>query len=198
MGRPSLIEEKRKAFMPIVAKTFVERGYRRSTTAEIAKRCGVQENVLYRVWPNKKTMFLAAIDFNFEATSATWKSLLEKAGEMESPATVILKHEAGHHGDWGLHRIAFAGLNEIDDEEILEALQNLYTRFVKFIIQTVERHRELHGLDAKDSLDIEIAAWSFIGLATAADIGRDLNLLGSKKRANLMGEVGKLVLNGDK
>ncbi|QQE11459.1 TetR/AcrR family transcriptional regulator [Planctomycetota bacterium] len=196
MGRPSLKEEKRKEFMPIVARTFVELGYRRSTTAEIARRCGVQENVLYRVWPNKKAMFLAAIDFNYEVTSATWQALLEKADDKTSPAEVILAHEAGHHGDWGLHRLAFAGLNEVDDAEILESLQNLYGRFVKFIIDVVKEHRERMGMKEGEGLDVETVAWSFVGLATAADIGRDLKLLGSKKRSKLMGGVGDVVLNG--
>ncbi|QDU33387.1 Nucleoid occlusion factor SlmA [Poriferisphaera corsica] len=188
-------------FLPIVAKTFVELGYRRSTTAEIAGRCGVQENVLYRIWPNKKAMFLAAIGFNREVTTTTWRGVVEAAEESQgkkrggrSAAEMILEHEAGHHGDWGLHRLAFAGLNEIDDEEILLALQGMYETFVGFIVDVVAKHREAAGLQKKTKGDLEVLAWGFVGLATAADIGRDLRLMDGKKRAKLMRELGGVLL----
>ena len=196
MGRPSLTEEKRREFMPIVAKTFVELGYRRSTTAEIAKRCGVQENVLYRVWPNKKAMFLASIEYNYQVTVADWHDIIEKLGGNESPAEKILEHEAGHHGDWGLYRLVFAGLNEIDDPDILAGLQGLYTRFVQFIQDVFTKHRKINNLPVVKSTDARLFAWALIGVASAADIGRDLQLLDEKARRKLWQQVGGMILNG--
>ena len=49
MPRPSKADERRRELLPLVAEAFSELGYRRATTAELAARCGVQENILYRL-----------------------------------------------------------------------------------------------------------------------------------------------------
>ena len=52
MARPSQSPEKIKELLPVVARAFAELGYRRTTTADLARRCGVRENVLYRLEHN--------------------------------------------------------------------------------------------------------------------------------------------------
>ena len=98
----------------MLAKAFAELGYRRATTSALAKRCGLRENQLYRLWPNKKAMFLASIDYLYGFTAAKWQKLLSQASDT-SPAERILNWEGEHRGETGLHRITFAGLNEADD-----------------------------------------------------------------------------------
>ena len=71
MPRKNLHVEKRDELLPAMAQTFTELGYRRTTTAELSRRCRVQENILYRLWPSKKGMFLAAIDFVYEFSERT-------------------------------------------------------------------------------------------------------------------------------
>ena len=46
-------------------------------TAELARRCAVQENILYRLWPNKKGMFIAAIEYVYDLSTEKWEDLLE-------------------------------------------------------------------------------------------------------------------------
>src|SRR5437868_4048708 len=115
MARPSLVAEKRKELMPVVARAFAEMGYRRTTTADLARRCGVRENILYRLWPDKKAMFVAAIEHVFDLSVETWGKLLEQPTKKQSAARRLLEHEASHHGELGLYRIVFAGLSETDD-----------------------------------------------------------------------------------
>ena len=57
MPRPSRIDEQRKRLLPIVCQVFSELGYYRTTTAELAGQCKVRENILYRLWRDKKAMF---------------------------------------------------------------------------------------------------------------------------------------------
>jgi len=70
--RPSQIDEQRKRLLPIVCQVFSELGYHRTTTAKLAKRCKVRENILYRLWRDKKAMFLAAIDDIFQRRAERW------------------------------------------------------------------------------------------------------------------------------
>ena len=76
MARPSQIDEQRKRLLPLVCQVFSELGYHRTTTAELAQRCGVRENILYRLWRDKKAMFLAAITDIFQTRSEQWAEIL--------------------------------------------------------------------------------------------------------------------------
>jgi AcrR family transcriptional regulator len=196
MARPSLISEKRREMIPIVARAFAEQGYRRMTTAELARRCKLRENVLYRLWPDKKAMFLAAIDYVFDESAETWRKLLADADMQRTAAQRILQHEASHLGNIGLHRIIFAGLSELDDSDIREALGRMYGHFQKFIREQIETHRGSKSNQAFP--EAELAAWAVIGLATVANIGRELGSIGGASRRRLMEQVGAFLLEGHK
>ncbi|MEK6798788.1 MAG: TetR/AcrR family transcriptional regulator, partial [Planctomycetota bacterium] len=94
MPRPSQANERRKRLLPIVAKAFAELGYRRTTTAKLAKRCKVRENILYRLWRDKKAMFVASIEYVYALSAETWGRLLAEADDAKPPAERLLKYEA--------------------------------------------------------------------------------------------------------
>ena len=195
MGRPNLSEARRTQLTPILAAAFAELGYRRATTAAIAKRCGVAENQLYRLWPDKKAMFLAAIDHVFESTVADWAAVLEK--HADDPAPHILAHDAKQRGQAHLHRITFAGLSESDDPDIRDALARMYRRFHRFVAEQLRNHRAAAGRD-DNALDPALAAWAIIGLGTLTNIALELDLLGPDRRRTLMTHVGSFLLDGAK
>jgi AcrR family transcriptional regulator len=182
MPRPSLTNEKRRELIPVVARAFAELGYRRTTTAELAKRCKVRENILYRLWPDKKAMFIAAIGYVYELAEQTWARLLDGALKGSS-AERVLEYESRHLGEFGHSRIIFAGLSETDDPEIRRALSRMY-------------QVALHRGRSETRSDCALAAWALIGLGTVASIGLELHLLGGRERRALMKEMGKLLLDG--
>lgn len=192
MPRPNQTAEKRAELLPIVARAFAELGYRRTTTAELAERCGVRENVLYRLWPDKKAMFIAAIEYVYELSAQTWQKLLTESDGMRTAASRLLDYESTHHGEFGLYRIVFAGLSETDDPEIRTALAEMYKRYHRFIQQRIGDHREQQ--DAAAGLDETLAAWAVIGLGTVANIGRELGLLTDRKRRALFRGIGRTLL----
>lgn len=171
--------------LPIVARAFAELGYRRATTAQLAKRCGVRENVLYRAWPSKKAMFLASIQHVFDASLATWAVLLAQGGP-EGAARRVLDYEAEHHGEFGLYRVVFAGLSELDDSEIRCAVRRMYERFHGFIVERIGGRA-----------DAELAAWAMIGVGTVANIGRELGVMPGSLRRALFDRIGALLLERD-
>ena len=202
MPRPDRSPERRRELAPVLARAFAELGYRRATTAELASRCGVQEKALYRLWPDKRAMFLAALDQVFAESEAAWERLAREAGRGESSAERLLAHEAEHHGEHRLYRIVFAGLSETDDPAIREALAALYGRFQRLIQGQLERHRrerrEHHHKGRRRAAELEpaLAAWAIVGLGTVANIGRELELLKARERSRLLGEAGALLLGG--
>src|SRR5215217_6908414 len=76
VANPSKVEQHRQRFTPLIATAFIELGYRGTTTAQLAERCGVRENVLYRIWPTKKAMFLDAVEHVYGATMHAWDAVI--------------------------------------------------------------------------------------------------------------------------
>jgi AcrR family transcriptional regulator len=194
MPRPSQTVQRRKKLLPIIARAFAELGYHRATTAELAHRCKVRENILYRLWPDKKAMFVASIDYVYQQASEVWQKVLTEAGDDPGTAVRLLRHEAEHYGESGLHRIILAGLSETDEPEIREALRTMYGRFHRFIRGQIAAHRD--GAAKNVLPDETIAAWAIVGLGNVANISRELGLLTDRGRKRLIGDAGRLLLDG--
>lgn len=194
MARPDRSRQRREDLLPLLAAAFAKTGYRRTTTAALARRCGTQETVLYRLWPDKKAMFLASIDHVFRRSAAVWAELL--AGDLRKPsaAETILAHESEHHGEMGLYRILFAGLGETDDPGIHERLRRTYLAFQRFVRDQIADHRRLSRSAAAP--DPDLTAWALLGLGTITSIGRELDLLAPRNRKRLLRDAGRLLLEG--
>lgn len=193
MPRPNQNEEKRRALLPVVAGTFAELGYRRTTTAELAQRCRLQENVLYRLWRDKKAMFIAAIGYVYDLSAVTWARLLSDSADGSSHAERVLAHESGHHGEFSHYRIVFAGLTETDEPEIRAALADMFRRFVRLLEREIRAHR---GADGEGLPEAELSAWAIVGLGTVANIIRELDVLTTSQRTRLIADVGRFLLEG--
>ncbi len=194
MARPSKRATRRQELVPKIARAFAELGYRRTTTSELARRCAVRENILYRLWADKKAMFIASIEYVYESSAKTWAELSETGQGRGSQAERLLEYEARHHGEFGLYRIIFAGLSEADDPEIREALKATYQRFHHFIRLQIDVHRQ--SSESKGVPDSELSAWAFLGLGTVANISREFGLLKPFERVRLLNKIGRLLLQG--
>lgn len=194
MPRPSQIGERRKQLLPIVAATFAELGYRRTTTAELGRRCKVRQNILYRLWPDKKAMFVAAIEYVYERSVETWKKLLTDGNGKATAAQRLLRYESEHHGESGLYRIVFAGLSETDDPDIRKALSHMYGRFHRFIRERIAAHHAAGG--KRSQPDAVVSAWTIVGLGTVANIVQELDLMTPRRRKRFIADVGRFLLQG--
>jgi AcrR family transcriptional regulator len=192
MPRRNQLTEKRRTLLPIVARAFAELGYRRTTTAELARRCDVQENILYRLWPDKKAMFLAAIGYVYDLSVTIWQRVLGEHDDGHTAAERLLEYEARHHGEFGHYRLIFAGLSETDDPDIRAALVDMYRQYQRFLVRQIHAHRAQRGLDA--GIDASWLAWAIIGLGTISSIGRELGLLSEHGRQRMFGAVGQRLL----
>jgi len=191
--RPRRTEEQRRELLPIVARAFADLGYRRATTLELARRCRVQETILYRLWPDKKAMFIAAIRHVYELAAKVWTR--EGAREEGGFSSVrALAYEARHLGEFGHYRIIFAGLGETDDAEIRGALAAMYRDFHAFLESRVGTVGPRRGCRHKARrIAPDLAAWALIGLGTVSTIVRELGVLDARGRERLFKEVGALL-----
>jgi AcrR family transcriptional regulator len=193
VANPSKVEERRRQFTPLIAAAFIELGYRGTTTSQLAERCGVRENVLYRIWPTKKAMFLDAVEHVFGATMRAWDVVINDRSLGNTVAERILRNQADYHGRLRLYRILFAGLSE-DDPEIKSALRDVYRRFHQFIAKVIADHRRHYR--RKSNLPPALAGWALIGLGAVIDMQRELEILPIAERKALMKTIGQAMLDG--
>ncbi len=195
MARPSQTLEQSRKLLPVVCQVFSELGYRRTTTAELARRCDVRENILYRLWPDKKAMFLAAIDDIFRSRAEVWNEILADRPAPEQAIERIVKYESKHQGEFGFYRIVFTALTETDDEDIRAALTDMYKRFHQLVCSQVAAGRTTATPDS--GLPVEMAAWGLLGLATISNIIRELKLLSPRQRERMFSTVAKCLVGGE-
>ncbi len=194
MPRLNQTDVQRGKLLPIVCQVFSELGYRRTTTAELAERCGVRENILYRLWPDKKAMFLAAIDDIFQRRAETWGQILAERPTTERAAEVMVAYEAKHQGEFGFYRVVFTALVEADDPDIRKAITGMYRRFQQRICKLIETNRE--GCKSPAGLSADATAWALIGLATVSNIIRELELLRPRQREDMFAQTAKCLIQG--
>lgn len=194
MARPSRIDQQRCELLPRLTEVFAEVGYRRATTAELARRCDVRENILYRLWPDKKAMFVAALEAQLQQRIQRWEKLTAKLEHPRDIVMRVMQYEAAHIGEAGIYRIIFAALGETDDPEIQRALFLLYQGFHDFLAGHIAG-KSPDSAESDDPAANEVA-WGLIGLATVTNIVRELHLLPAKQRQRMFRIVG-LRLLGD-
>ena len=194
MSRPNKSDERRRELLPLIADSFSELGYHRATTAELAARCGVQEPILYRLWPEKKAMFLASIEYLFWRRMDKWKSTINEGAGKNSRASQLIELTARDLGEQGLYRIIFAALSETDDPEVKQVLKRLYKGYHDRVRMEIAKHREQYGV--QDVAEDDETAWALIGLVAFMNIALDLKLMSTTKREQFFSTMASWLLNG--
>ncbi len=82
VGRPrddSLAERRREEILAAAAKHFARAGFARADLEELAVELGVGKGTLYRYFPTKRELFLAAVDRSMRALHAETSKAAERA-----------------------------------------------------------------------------------------------------------------------
>lgn len=194
LPRPPKSEDRRRELLPLLAAAFSELGYRRATTAELAERCKVQENILYRLWPDKKAIFLAALDYLFLRRMDKWKTEIDKAASNKSSVIRLVELTSNDLGEHGLYRVIFTALNETEDVNIKHALQRLYRRYHERLGSELVKYRKLSGISTE--AECGDLAWALIGLVSFMNIVLDLDLMDGKERKRLFSAMAFKLIDG--
>jgi AcrR family transcriptional regulator len=193
MARPSQRDQKRTDLLPVITGAFSELGYHRATTAELAARCGIQENVLYRLWTDKQEMFIASIDFLRRSRLKMWEALASADETVRSTAERILDNEAQQVGELRLHRLVFAALAETDDPRIRRSIKQMYRQYQSALTKAISTHRRANDESVPSA---ELSAWAAIGLVTVINIISELDLVSRRNRKQLFSDIAGYLLDG--
>ncbi len=155
-------------------------GYRRSTTADLAKCCGVQENILYRLWADKKAMFLAAIDYLFQFRLEQVHRVLKELPDDRDPLDALIEDVASNLGKVGLYRIIHAALGELHDAEIRATLAKMYEHYRGLVMKLLAERSD--GRRPPGPVTDRDAAWGVMSLVTMMNLASELDLVGPRQR----------------
>src|SRR4051795_2913480 len=70
----STAEERRETLVEAAVRVFAERGFHGTPTTEVAKAAGISQAYLFRLFPTKGELYVAAVGRCFERTLAVFKA----------------------------------------------------------------------------------------------------------------------------
>jgi AcrR family transcriptional regulator len=121
----STAEDRREAVLAAAMPVMAARGIHASPTAEIAKNAGISHAYLFRLFPTKTDLFIAATERCFERTLETFRS----AAEGTEP------------GDERLHAMGVAYVELLQDRRLLLSQLQAYAACDDPQVRTAVRRR---------------------------------------------------------
>ena len=156
--------ERRAAILRAAAGLFAERGFRGTTTRDLAAACGVSEPVLYEHFANKRDLFTAIVEWKgqegferFQALVGPYLEMKDDRRVFEGLAQLILEFYADQ-----LENVRLLLFSALEGHEIgafsysrhREAMQSLVVRYIERRIEE----------GAFRSLDPALAARAFVAM----------------------------------
>ena len=134
-------DERREEILEAARIEFAERGLHGTSTDAIARRAGVSQPYLFRLYGTKKELFSATVQRCMEDTLALFRSAAGgKTGEEALLAIgdaywEVLTHPA-------MLRLQMHACAACDDPEVCEVVRRGYGRLVEFVEQASELDKE--------------------------------------------------------
>src|SRR3989440_10487745 len=110
-------DARRQQVLRAAVAEFAVYGLHGTSTERIAKRVKISQPYIFRLFPSKKDLFLAAIDQCFDRVEAAFRAAAENPGKLEHG------EEMGHFGDRPvdarLHAMGHAYAGLLGERELL-------------------------------------------------------------------------------
>jgi AcrR family transcriptional regulator len=168
-------EERRAAVLECARGIFANGSYRGTTTAEIARRAGVTEPILYRHFRSKRDLYLSCLESAWGETKAMWEQAVTEEADpalwMTAMGAAYLR--AAKERDGLVANLWVQALTEAsDDAEIRRYLKRHMREVHAFVADVVRRSQREHGVPKDRDPDAE--AWIFVALGLLATVSKRL------------------------
>ena len=168
-------EERRLQILAVAVSLFSKRGFRGTTTKEIAQAAGVSEAMVFRHFATKEELYAAILDHkacsgtNFEPASMAADAISRKddRGVFESLAVGALKY---HENDPEFQRLLLH--SALEKHELAQMFFDQFVRRVYEFLGGYIRQRQREG--ALIEIDPAIIVRSFIGMVMHHSLNNNL------------------------
>lgn len=167
-------EERKKAVLDCACGVFSTGSYRGTTTAEIARKAGVTEPILYRHFESKRDLYLAVLEESWRRLRELWGRALE---EEEDPKLWVAALGRAYFesvdptllcADLWVQALTEAS----DDPEIRKFLRKHMREVHAYVVDVIERSQAAGGI--LPDRDPRAEAWLFISIGLLGTVGRRL------------------------
>ena len=165
---------RRERILDAAIDVFARSGYRAAGTAVIAARLGVSEPTLFRHFPTKRALYLAAIDRSAEVLIGRWREL---AAAAPTPLAALFAV-----GEWYFGELArdsrhlllrFRSYGETADVEVAERVRRHFVTVFELVLDLFTRARDAGQIAAADP---RAHAWLFMAIGGLLDTTQILGL----------------------
>jgi AcrR family transcriptional regulator len=170
--------QRRQALVDAALAVFSRGSYRGTTTAEIARRAGVSEPILYRHFASKRELYLACIEEAWRRLRTHWEEAIAAEpdpakwiGIMAKSYVCLRDAKLVTVADLWMQAVVEAG----DDEQVRKFLKR-HMREVHAYMADVIRRVQAAGVVNRDR-DAEAEAWISLAGGLLGTIGRRVGLL---------------------
>ncbi|MEL7484670.1 MAG: helix-turn-helix domain-containing protein [Planctomycetota bacterium] len=190
-------EARRAQLLDVAAGLFADRGYARSTTAEIAKAAGVTEPVIYRHFESKRDLFVALVEQTAEQTLSIWREKMDAAGDPAERLAILLgSNPMTSLGDDEAvrYRIILQAITETGDSEIHKAVVNHFKSMHAFMETEVEAAQKAKKVSSRVPADM--IAWILIDIALGFGVLEAMGITGhhKSKDTSVVQVIGQILL----
>ncbi len=155
--------QRREQLLDTAVGLFAERGFGGATTAELAKAAGVTEPIIYRHFASKRALFIAVIDRTSDLITQTWERQLRTAKDpAQRLRRLIGANPMVSDRGRGIYRVIVQAMTEIEDPQILEAIQRHVIALHRFVSREVA-HAQDEGRVSK-AYSPDVTAWTLLHL----------------------------------
>jgi len=156
--------ERRDQILACARYVFAQDGYDGARTADIAKRAGVSERLMYKHFEGKRELFIAVTADTAARVSAGYREVANRAPDIETAMRELYDGRLGPGRFRGrTHGVFFARVHgPFDDDELDGAVAAAYRALASAATYFFKRMLA-RGLVRAD-LDPEVAAWNLSGM----------------------------------
>lgn len=175
--------QRREQLLDVAAKLFAERGYARTTTAQLAESAGVTEPIIYRHFKSKRDLFVALIQRAGRETLLTWKRHLRGAGDPAERLRRLLGDNPMVRPEGrDAYRVFLQAITEVDDEQIHAALADHIKMLHAFFVEELIRAQSEHKVTGRFPADL--LAWMLIDLGLGYGVLAAMRIEGHGKASD--------------
>lgn len=165
---------RREQILDAAIDVFAQSGYRDAGTAVIAARLGVSEPTLFRHFPTKRALYLAAIDRSAEVIIGRWSEL---AAAAPTPLAGLFAVGEWYFGELTRDSrnllLRFRSYGETADVEVAERVRRHFVTVFEFVQGLFTRARDDGQIAGADP---RAHAWLFMAIGGLLDTTQILGL----------------------
>lgn len=154
--------ERRREIVHAAIEVFASSNYRAAGVAEIARRAGVSEPLIYRHFPGKKALFVDILERVGRRIVEVWADAVADAPDalvaLRRAGEVYVENLRSHPDEARLQFQALAEVGDPDIAAVLQANHRAYTEFFEGLIRRGQRERVIRA-----DVDAHAAAWLLDG-----------------------------------